>query len=155
MPLLALLVERRHVAQYGSVYAIGNTHSNSNPSSPPPKSPPLITPCHPPLPAQTSVALAYSLGPLSGGYLVQYIGFKVLNNHLNTPHYLKTNSCRQSKISSNNSNLTLSRPSCGSWVSSTSSSAPCYFSSGLSTRPAQKIRWDKVTVMGASIIRTH
>lgn len=50
MPLLALLVERRHVAQYGSVYAI----------------------------AQTAVALAYSLGPLTGGCLVQAIGFKAL-----------------------------------------------------------------------------
>lgn len=54
MPLLALLVESRHVAQYGSVYAI----------------------------AQTAVALAYSLGPLSGGYLVQAIGFKALMRSL-------------------------------------------------------------------------
>ena len=31
--------------------------------------------------AQTAVALAYSLGPLTGGYLVQSIGFKVICIH--------------------------------------------------------------------------
>ena len=70
MPLLALLVERRHVAQYGSVYAIGAALHPTHPQHTPHT-------LHPPWPAQTAVALAYSLGPLSGGYLVQSIGFKV------------------------------------------------------------------------------
>nr|XP_053640678.1 synaptic vesicular amine transporter-like [Cherax quadricarinatus] len=47
MPLLAALVDARHVAAYGSVYAI----------------------------AQAAVALAYFLGPLVGGAVVQKIGF--------------------------------------------------------------------------------
>ncbi|KAG7160641.1 Synaptic vesicular amine transporter-like 1 [Homarus americanus] len=47
MPLLAALVDARHVAAYGAVYAI----------------------------AQAAVALAYFLGPLVGGAIVQEIGF--------------------------------------------------------------------------------
>ncbi len=47
MPLLALLVDRRHVAVYGSVYAI----------------------------AQVSISLGFAVGPLSGGILVKQIGF--------------------------------------------------------------------------------
>uniref|UniRef100_T1JH51 Major facilitator superfamily (MFS) profile domain-containing protein n=1 Tax=Strigamia maritima TaxID=126957 RepID=T1JH51_STRMM len=47
MPLLAWLVDARHVAVYGSVYAI----------------------------AQVAVSLAYSLGPLVGGEVVKSVGF--------------------------------------------------------------------------------
>ncbi|XP_045595413.1 synaptic vesicular amine transporter [Procambarus clarkii] len=47
MPLLAAIVDARHVAAYGAVYAI----------------------------AQAAVALAYFLGPLVGGVVVQKIGF--------------------------------------------------------------------------------
>lgn len=54
MPLLAMLVETRHVAEYGSVFAI----------------------------AQTAVAIAYGIGPLIGGYVVKYIGFKALMRFL-------------------------------------------------------------------------
>ena len=38
--------------------------------------------------AQTAVALAYSLGPLTGGYLVQSIGFKVICIQQTTNWYL-------------------------------------------------------------------
>ncbi|XP_035215283.1 synaptic vesicular amine transporter-like isoform X2 [Stegodyphus dumicola] len=47
MPLLAYLVDSRYVALYGSVYAI----------------------------AQVAVCLAYSIGPLLGGYMVKRLGF--------------------------------------------------------------------------------
>ena len=72
MPLLALLVERRHVAQYGSVYAIGIYNKMFLP---------FILTWKKSKSAQTAVALAYSLGPLTGGYLVQSIGFKVICIH--------------------------------------------------------------------------
>lgn len=48
MPLLALLVDRRHIAAYGSVYAI----------------------------VQLSVCLAYGLGPAIAGQIVKAFGFK-------------------------------------------------------------------------------
>nr|XP_042905860.1 synaptic vesicular amine transporter-like [Parasteatoda tepidariorum] len=47
MPLLAYLVDSRHVALYGTIYAV----------------------------AQVAVCLAYSVGPLFGGYLVKEYGF--------------------------------------------------------------------------------
>ena len=47
MPLLAKLVGDRHIGAYGSVYAV----------------------------AQTAVSLAYGIGPLLGGYMVENIGF--------------------------------------------------------------------------------
>ncbi len=47
MPLLARLVDDRHEAAYGEVYAI----------------------------AQTAVSLAYGLAPLIGGHLVEVVGF--------------------------------------------------------------------------------
>ncbi|KAM7307477.1 synaptic vesicular amine transporter-like [Ixodes scapularis] len=47
MPLLALLVDSRHVASYGTVYAI----------------------------AETAVSFAYCFGPGVSGYLVKAIGF--------------------------------------------------------------------------------
>merc|ERR1719471_1789433 len=47
MPLLAFLVDERKSGAYGAVYAI----------------------------AQTAVSLAYGLGPLIGGYLVEIVGF--------------------------------------------------------------------------------
>lgn len=51
MPLLAQLADANHESDYGSVYAL----------------------------AQTSVSLAYSLGPLFGAHLAEEIGFpKVL-----------------------------------------------------------------------------
>ncbi|XP_048747879.2 synaptic vesicular amine transporter-like [Ostrea edulis] len=50
MPLLALLVDTRHVTSYGSIYTI----------------------------AQLSVSLAYGIGPLLGGELVKLVGFQSL-----------------------------------------------------------------------------
>ncbi|XP_062613862.1 synaptic vesicular amine transporter-like [Saccostrea cucullata] len=50
MPLLALLVDLRHVTSYGSVYAI----------------------------AQLAVCLAYGLGPMLGGEIVKLLGFPCL-----------------------------------------------------------------------------
>ena len=47
MPLLAKLVEDRHVGAYGSVFAV----------------------------SQTAVSLAYGIGPLFGGLLVERVGF--------------------------------------------------------------------------------
>ena len=47
MPLLAKLVGDRHIGAYGSVYAV----------------------------AQTAVSLAYGIGPLFGGFMVENIGF--------------------------------------------------------------------------------
>ena len=50
MPLLAFLVDERHNGAYGAVYAI----------------------------AQTAVSLAYGLGPMIGGMLVEKIGFPAI-----------------------------------------------------------------------------
>ncbi|XP_064630887.1 synaptic vesicular amine transporter-like [Lineus longissimus] len=47
MPLLALLVDQRHVAMYGSVYAI----------------------------AQVAISLAFAIGPSVGGQIVKSVGF--------------------------------------------------------------------------------
>ena len=47
MPLLAKLVEDRHVGAYGSVFAV----------------------------SQTAVSLAYGIGPLCGGALAENVGF--------------------------------------------------------------------------------
>ena len=47
MPLLAKLVEDRHIGSYGSVYAV----------------------------SQTAVSLAYGIGPLLGGYIMEKVGF--------------------------------------------------------------------------------
>jgi DHA1 family solute carrier family 18 vesicular amine transporter 1/2 len=47
MPLLAKLVEDRHVGAYGSVFAV----------------------------SQTAVSLAYGIGPLCGGALAEHLGF--------------------------------------------------------------------------------
>ena len=47
MPLLAKLVEDRHVGAYGSVFAV----------------------------SQTAVSLAYGMGPMFGGLLVERVGF--------------------------------------------------------------------------------
>ena len=50
MPLLAKLVEDRHVGAYGSVFAV----------------------------SQTAVSLAYGLGPLCGGVLAEKVGFPLV-----------------------------------------------------------------------------
>ena len=50
MPLLAKLVEDRHVGAYGSVFAV----------------------------SQTAVSLAYGIGPLCGGVLAEHFGFPMV-----------------------------------------------------------------------------
>ena len=50
MPLLAKLVEDRHVGAYGSVFAV----------------------------SQTAVSLAYGIGPLGGGFLAEHFGFPMV-----------------------------------------------------------------------------
>ena len=50
MPLLAKLVEDRHVGAYGSVFAV----------------------------SQTAVSLAYGIGPLCGGFLAERFGFPMV-----------------------------------------------------------------------------
>ena len=62
MPLLAKLVEDRHVGAYGSVFAV----------------------------SQTAVSLAYGLGPLCGGILVENIGFPMVMRGLGVINILYT-----------------------------------------------------------------
>ena len=62
MPLLAKLVEDRHVGAYGSVFAV----------------------------SQTAVSLAYGLGPLCGGILVENIGFPMVMRGLGVVNILYT-----------------------------------------------------------------
>ena len=62
MPLLAKLVEDRHVGAYGSVFAV----------------------------SQTAVSLAYGLGPFCGGVLVEKIGFPMVMRGLGIINILYT-----------------------------------------------------------------
>ncbi len=78
MPLLAFLVDERYNGAYGAVYAI----------------------------AQTAVSLAYGLGPLIGGFLVEQVGFPsimiavgILNmSYAPTLLFLRNASLRSSRV---------------------------------------------------------
>ncbi|XP_067118303.1 synaptic vesicular amine transporter-like isoform X2 [Centruroides vittatus] len=72
MPLLASLVDKRHVSVYGSVYAL----------------------------AQVSVSLAYSLGPLVGSQLVNLMGFPTLMRFIGLLNILYSPLCCLIKDSS-------------------------------------------------------
>ncbi|XP_023226940.1 synaptic vesicular amine transporter-like [Centruroides sculpturatus] len=72
MPLLASLVDKRHVSVYGSVYAL----------------------------AQVAVSLAYSLGPLVGSQLVNLMGFPTLMRFIGLLNILYSPLCCLIKDSS-------------------------------------------------------
>ena len=141
MPLLALLVESRHVAQYGSVYAIGIKCSPylliyifSMPDLA--KSKLIHQPRQRwPLPTVLDPSLEVTLSKPSDSRSLEPVAPSLTAQYTIAKHFfmvIYSHHCHQSNNRQNDQNMrwTLNRHWCGVWVSSTWYSVQSFSSSG-------------------------